>query len=262
MKKLNIRKVTSRSLQNACKKYLAKDPIANVLPLGDLYSPLLQVSDIYTAVDNDHIIGVCAVYRAFSTPSIVFGIAEPKVKRALLENIMSKIPDNFISLCQPNDVDLFKGYTTIMHSHLEQQMIANSPKHISHDNVDAAKVNKTEFKPLNEFYVKHHAEAWAPIQFKTGPYYCVKVKGNIVSVAGVHLVTPMIAQLGNIITDKAYQNRGFATACTALLATTLASKDRIISLFVKTDNAPAIRVYEKLGFSKRRYITFLVMRKN
>jgi ribosomal protein S18 acetylase RimI-like enzyme len=259
---MNIRKVTSKSLLNACRKFLAQDPIANVLPLGDLYLPLFQLSDIYAAVSNSNVVGVCAVYRAFSTPSVVFGTTDPEVKENLLENVMSEIPKNFISLCNPLDVGLFKDYTTITHSHTEQQMIAHPPKYIRCDNVDAAKVKKTEFKILNEFYTDHNAEAWTPIQFKAGPYYCVKVKGKIVSAAGVHLVTPQIAQLGNIVTDEAYRNQGFATACTNLLARNLASKDRIISLFVRTDNAPAIRIYKKIDFLKKHDITFLVMRKN
>jgi len=240
---------------------LAQDPIANVLPLGDLYSPLLQVSDVYSAIKNRHIVGVCSIYRAFSTPSIVFETATPEVKRAFLEKALSGISEEFISLCQPNDIDLFKECSTVLHLHFEQQMIANPPKRIECGNIKVEKVSENELELLNEFYADHHAEAWAPIQFKAGPYYCVKHNGKIVSAAGVHLVAPQFAQLGNIVTDEAYRNRGFATACTSILAADLASKGRIISLFVRTDNAPAIHIYEKLGFYKSRDIAFLVMRK-
>jgi predicted GNAT family acetyltransferase len=141
-------------------------------------------------------------------------------------------------------------------------MITDSPKHFEFENVSAERVKKRELELLNRFYVEHHAEAWAPIQFEAGPYYCVKEEGKIVSAAGVHIVTPQIAQLGNIITDEAYRNQGFATQCTYSLAADLASKGRIISLFVRTDNASAIHMYEKLGFSKKRDISFLMMQKN
>ena len=259
---MHTRKVTSASLLRACRRFLARDPITNALPLGDLYSPLLQVSDVYTAVKNRKIVGVCTIYRAFSTPGIVFGTATLEVKRALLEKALSGISDEFISLCQPKDADLFKEYSTILHLHFEQQMIANPPKHVECGNIKVERVSKSELESLSRFYIDHHAEAWAPIQFKAGPYYCVKHRGKIVSAAGVHLVAPQIAQLGNIITDEAYRNRGFATACINVLVADLASKGRIISLFVRTDNAPAIHIYEKLGFYKSRDIAFLVMRKN
>jgi ribosomal protein S18 acetylase RimI-like enzyme len=241
---------------------LAQDPIANVLPLGDLYSPLFQVSDVYSAIKSDQVVGVCATYRAFPMPSIVLGTATPEVKQALVKKALSEISNEFISLCQPTDVDLFKEYSTTLHSHLEQQMIADPPKKFACGAIKVEKVNKNDLESLNKFYADHSAEAWVPIQFRAGPYYCVKHQGKIVSAAGVHLVTPQIAQLGNIITDEAYRNRGFATACTSNLAANLASKGRIISLFVRKDNASAIHIYEKMGFYKAREIVFIVMRKN
>lgn len=260
--KVHIRKATSASLLRACRKLLAEDPIANVLPLGDLYSPLLQVSDVYSAIKSSQVVGVCAIYRAFSTPSIVFGAAEPEVNQALVEKALGEVSDEFISLCQPNDVDLFKEYSIILHSHLEQQMIADPPKKIDCSDIKVEKVRKNELELLKKFYVNHNAEAWVQIQFRAGPYYRVKHGDKIVSAAGVHLVAPQIAQLGNIVTDEAHRNRGFATACTNALAADLASKGRIISLFVRMGNAPAIHVYEKLGFYKTHEIAFLVMRKN
>ncbi|MBX5327121.1 MAG: GNAT family N-acetyltransferase [Candidatus Bathyarchaeia archaeon] len=127
--------------------------------------------------------------------------------------------------------------------------------------VKIEKVDENELEALAKFYRQHNAEAWIPMQLKVGPYYCVKQDGKIVSAAGVHVVTPQIAQLGNIVTDEAYRNRGYATACTSVLATDLASKGRIISLFVRTDNYSAMRVYEKLGFRKVREVVFLVLKK-
>jgi len=259
---VHIRKVASTSLLRACRKFLAQEPIANVLPLGDLYSPLLKVSDVYSAIKSNQVVGVCTVYRAFSTPSIVFGTAPPEVKQALLEKALTEISDEFISLCEPTDAELFEKCATVLHSHLEQQMIANPPKQVEYSHIKVEKVNRNELELLNKFYVEHQAEAWVPIQFEAGPYYCVKQYSKIVSAAGVHLVAPQIAQLGNIVTDEAFRNRGFATACTSVLAADLASKGRVISLFVRTENAPAIHIYEKLGFHKTREIAFLVMRKN
>ena len=241
---------------------MAQDPVTNVLPLGDLYSPFFQISDVYSAIKNRQVIGVCAIYHAFSTPSIVLGTATQKVKQTLVKKATSEISDEFISLCQPNDIDLLKEYSTILHAHLEQQMIADPPKKMDCGDIKVEKVRKNDLELLKKFYVDQQTEAWVPIQFKAGPYYCVKHEGKIVSAAGVHLVTPQIAQLGNIFTDEAYRNRGFATACTNAVAADLASKGRIISLFVRVDNPPAIHVYEGLGFYKAQDIAFLIMRKN
>lgn len=259
---LETKKVVSSSLLKACRRFLAQDPVVNILPLGDLYMPLLRVSDIYCANERGKVLGVCSVYHAFSLPSIVCEAFTPEAKRILIREAMSQILGKFLSVCSPSDIALFSEYSAVLRIHHEQQMITDSPKHFEFGNMNAEKVKKSEMELLNKFYVEHHSEAWTPIQFKTGPYYCVKQEGKIVSAAGVHIVTTQIAQLGNIITDEAYRNQGFATRCTYSLTADLASKGRIISLFVRTDNVAAIHMYEKLGFSKKRDISFLMMQKN
>jgi GNAT superfamily N-acetyltransferase len=260
---MQVKKVVTLSLLRTCRRFLARDPEANVLSLGDLYSPLIKVSDVYGAFRYSQVVGVCTIYRAFSTPSIVLGTGSLEAKQALIKKALNSISNKFISLCQPDDINVFKRCgATILCSYPEQQMITDSLKKIECEDIKVEKVGKKELELLNLFYVEHHSEAWAPIQFKAGPYYCVKHNGKIVSAAGVSLVTPQIAQLGNIVTDEAYRNLGLATACTNTLTNHLVFKGRIVSLYVRTNNTPAIHMYEKLGFHKAREIAFLVMRKN
>ncbi|MGQ9566204.1 MAG: GNAT family N-acetyltransferase [Candidatus Bathyarchaeales archaeon] len=258
---MRIEKVTEAGLLKSCRRFLAQDLVANVLVLGDLYAPLLDVSDVYAAFQNSRLVGVCAVFHGYSKPSIVFGAKTPEATRALIKTVLNQNLNEFISLCSPNDLCLFEEHSVILYSHSEQQMVANPLKQIRCDDVKTERVSKNELEALDKFYLTRRAEAWIPMQLKVGPYYCVKHDGKIVSAAGVHVVTPQIAQLGNIITDEAYRNRGYATACTNALAKDLASKGRIISLFVRTDNHSAIRMYEKLGFCKVREVVFLVLEK-
>ncbi len=255
-------KALSTSVLESCRKFLGRDPVANVLPLGDLYPPLLQASTVYCAAEAGQVVGVCTVYHAYSSPSIALGDATQEAKQLLVDTALSNIPNQYISLCTLADVNIFKKHSTIMRYHLEQQMIAAQPRKIECSTVTVEKVCESELESLNKFYVEHDANAWVPLQFKCGPYYCVKKSGNIVSAAGVHLVTPQIAQLGNIVTDENCRNRGYATACTSTLASSLASKKRTVSLYVNVDNAAAIHMYQKLGFLTERRIAFLTMKKS
>jgi ribosomal protein S18 acetylase RimI-like enzyme len=217
---------------------------------------------VYIAYEGSRLTGACSIYRAFPTPSIVISTGTAETKRALIEKALGQVSGDFISLCSPEDAHLFEKYASSLGRHHEQQMVASSTRSPSELCFGVSRVKKCDLELLNRFYVDHHSEAWAPIQFEAGPYYCIKQDGKVVSVAGVHLVTPQIAQLGNIVTDEGYRGRGFATACTSALAVALASKGRIVSLFVRTDNLPAIHMYEGLGFVKKRDIAFLVMRKH
>jgi RimJ/RimL family protein N-acetyltransferase len=260
--KLRIKRVTTRSLLTDCRTFLSRDPITNVLTLGDLYPPLIRVSDLYCAVEDKMVIGVCSVYRALSLPSLAFAAPLEETKRTLIQNALCLIQDNFIALCPPDEASLLEEHSTLLGSFREDHMVTHSPKTVYNERFKARRVKKNELKLLDKFYAEHQAFAWNPIQFETGPYYCIKHNDTIVSAAGVHILTPQISQLGNIITDQAYRNRGYATACTSALATNLASKGRIVGLFVRVENASAINVYEKLGFRKARDMLFLTLRKN
>jgi ribosomal protein S18 acetylase RimI-like enzyme len=132
-----------------------------------------------------------------------------------------------------------------------QQMVTRNPRRIK-TKIKVTRVRRKDLPELNRFYKP--VKAWLPLYFETGPYYCVKVNGKIVSAAGVRFVTPQIANVANVFTEKVHRNRGFATACTSTLAWHLASTGRIITLLVEENNAPAIHIYKKLGFIKVKNI--------
>lgn len=257
---LQVKKVTADLLEK-CRNFLTRDLIANVLVLGDCYSPLLEASSLYCTCEGDQVLGVCSVFKAFPNPSIALGEAPVNVRRILLQKAMEEVQAEFMSIIPVAEVSLFEEYASILKLHREQQMVADSFRHgkCKHR---AVRVQENELAELDAFYLQHHSEAWARLQFKVGPFYCIKRDERIVSVAGVHLCTPQIAHLGSILTDEAYQNMGFSTACTFALSADLSTKGRILSLYVKTDNKIAIRMYEKLGFMKKREVALITMRKN
>ncbi len=257
-----IESVTSARALRSCRVFLSTDPVSNVLPLGDVYDPLIQVSEISRAVQEGKTIGICTVFRAFSLPSLALSTGSTEVKSALIDKAMKRIDDEFITLVPPDDEQLFLEKAHVVQSRKEQQMIAKHPIHVELSGVIASRMTKRDLPSLNKFFAGQHMEAWTPLQLAVGPFYGVKKKGRIISVAGVHLVAPTIAQLGNVVTDPAFRGQGFASLCTSELSKYLAARGRLISLFVRSDNASAIHMYEKLGFHKIRDISFLVMHKN
>jgi ribosomal protein S18 acetylase RimI-like enzyme len=258
---LQVRIVTASSL-GKCRKFLAQDPVANVLPLGDCYGTLAKVSTLYCAVEAGRVVGVCSVCHAFSKPSVVLGTAPDNVKRVLLEKALRHVPDEFLFLCPPAEVEIFNEYATITERHHEQQMVADPPRYVINTGIKVTRVQRSELERLNDFYRTQRSAAWIPLQFRIGPVYCVKQNGEIVSAAVTHIRTPQIAHLGSIVTDEAFRRRGFATACVSTLAAHYASRGQIVSLLVRTENTPAIQLYEKLGFIKKREVAFGAMRKS
>ncbi|MGE5637564.1 MAG: GNAT family N-acetyltransferase [Chloroflexota bacterium] len=256
---LQVKSVT-KHLLDKCRNFLTQDLTGNVLVLGDCYSPLLEASTLYCACDSNEVVGVCSVFHGFSKPAVALGASSNQVKRLLLETALNEVEDEFISIIPVTEFDFLMQYASLVDFHYEQQMVTNTPHKVNDIN-EAVRVSEDELSELNNFYIKECSPGWIPLQFKVGPVYCVKQEGSIVSAAGVHICTPYIAQLGNIVTEEAYRNRGFASACTSALTMQLAVNNRIVSLYVKINNRPAIHVYEKLSFNKKREVIFVTMRK-
>jgi len=56
------------------------------------------------------------------------------------------------------------------------------------------------------------------------------------------------SNISAIATDKAYRNRGFATSVVSALADEILKRSPPALIHVLSDNAPAMRIYSKVGF--------------
>ena len=82
-----------------------------------------------------------------------------------------------------------------------------------------------------------------------GIYHGVRDAGELVAVAGTHVLTPGAAAVGNVYVRHDVRGRGLAARVTAAVARDLRARGvETIVLNVRQDNTVAIRVYEKLGF--------------
>jgi ribosomal protein S18 acetylase RimI-like enzyme len=76
-----------------------------------------------------------------------------------------------------------------------------------------------------------------------------------VALAGFHIYQDEYVEIGNIGTSPAYRGKGLATRITSDITRVGMEISENVYLCVFEDNGPAIRVYEKLGFSTvARYV--------
>jgi len=98
---------------------------------------------------------------------------------------------------------------------------------------------------------------FTPQRLEREIYFGVYAEGRIAAAAGTHVRSHEtgIAAVGNVLTRLQYRGRGMATSVTSAVTATALDEHRDVVLNVRQSNAPAIAVYERLGY--RTHATFL-----
>lgn len=89
-----------------------------------------------------------------------------------------------------------------------------------------------------------------PMMLSQGVFVGVEQSGSLVAAAGTHVISDnhSIAAVGSVITHPEHRGRGLGQKVVTALCHRLQSRFDIIGLNVAASNAPAVRVYEKVGF--------------
>jgi len=122
----------------------------------------------------------------------------------------------------------------------------------------ATRLHAADLGHLQRLYADGRAGGEAPDFFipsmlETGVFYAIREHAELVAVAGTHLVAPQegVGAIGCVYTRRDRRSRGLASRVTsAVAAQILRSGVARIALNVNRHNTPAIRVYERLGFTR------------
>lgn len=110
-----------------------------------------------------------------------------------------------------------------------------------------------DIERLRALYRLGGGDAFGPTQVTQGVFYGVERNGQLIAAAGTHLVSARygVAAVGNVMTHPDQRGQGYATQATSAVCAELVERGlATIVLNVRQDNAAAVRVYEKLGFTR------------
>lgn len=129
---------------------------------------------------------------------------------------------------------------------------------LTNDNINEVPIDTTQYRlerlsaadlvQISYLYSLVPAMAWTPKTLTYGPCYGIFYGDTLVSIAGVHFATKWSAEIGNIVTHPKHRRLNLAYACTKAVADALKGTTDNVFLCVMSDNAPAIKLYEKMGF--------------
>lgn len=233
--------------------FLGKHPQFNCYHLGDLDDFFWPYTSWYAHKQDGEIQAAILFYTGIHPP-VLLAIDNHNLPQmqALANGIRPILPPKLYSHLSPGLEDCFQeSYQLTHHGEHYKMVLTDHAKLEKIDTSLAVALTGKDLPELQELYAFSYPGNWFDARtLDTGQYMGIYTDKQLVSVAGVHVYSSQyrVAALGNITTHPDHRGQGLGTAVTAALCKRLMDTTDTIGLNVKTDNAPAIHTYRKLGF--------------
>jgi GNAT superfamily N-acetyltransferase len=230
---------------------IRSDVVRHVFAFYDVQFDL-EHTRIHAGFDDDHLIGYVLLYTATDVPSVVL-----EGGKRIAEKLIQHAPENnFIIHTTPDLLQVVKSRFRQAKEYQENWMVtgkdttnfvaSNLVRRLSSEEDAAAFANlvlnrndrpRRSLEKYFEWIVKM-------------PMYGVFIENELVSYAGSFIQLSQLWMIGGVFTAPNQRNKGYASLATSAITTEALRKAEKAALFVRSDNFPAIRVYEKIGYQK------------
>jgi len=207
---------------------------------------------VYAAFEGDELNGYILIYSALESPSLILeceeDLAEKLLGYALERQFIMHTPPDLLSIVKRKFPDA-KHY-------VEDWMLVKrgEAKFFSSGSVrrlltvnDAASL--AVLLSTRENRLATSAEKCMTLISKM-PTYGVYTNGELVSYAGSFIQLPQVWMIGGVYTHPNHRNKGYATLTTSAITEEALKNADSAALFVRSDNHPATKVYESIGYRK------------
>ena len=230
----------------------AKDVFLFAYHIGDLDDFYFSDCTWFGLKEKEKVVEIVLLYTGLKIPTLLLFGSREKVPY-LVKQIIDELPDTFYCHYQGDFHKIFesKYHMTFLGTHLKMKFEGELAKFSIIDTSGSVHLTENDEQNVLSLYKESYPEGYfVPYMLRSGKYYGIKVDKKIVSVAGVHVFSPLynIAVLGNITTHPDFRGKGFAKKCISQLLKSFDGEINQIGLNVKKDNTIALQLYENLGF--------------
>lgn len=141
------------------------------------------------------------------------------------------------------------------------QMILETPDALPGETTPITPLTAADRDAMYDLISKVQPGYYEPDTHQLGRYFGIRQNNKLVAVAGERMQLEGMTEVSAVCTDPAYTGRGYAQQLVAHICRINLEKGNLLFLHVLLSNQRAIRIYELLGFSKRRDISFYKMKK-
>lgn len=241
-----IQTQTDRTQLNA---FLMADPVYHTYALADLAEPFFSHCRWATAEEDGQIESLVLFFDGLKDISILMALGDPQHLPQILAQ--ADLPRRIMISCRDEHLS-----HVLANYHAEKldwmhRMVLPPDLFAPVNTPDAIPLTREHLSQLQALYQATDIPAFGAYQLEQGFFYGIIADGKLVSAAGTHVVSAEhnVAGVGNIATLPAYRGRGFAAQTTTAVCRALFEAGiKTVILNVKQDNAPAVHVYQKLGF--------------
>ncbi|MBS7611795.1 GNAT family N-acetyltransferase [Candidatus Bathyarchaeota archaeon] len=245
--------------------YLRRDPITNFYPLYDLYDDEARRKTLwYVGLKDERVVGFLLIYRGGRVvPASIILDGDLDVVLPLLDLVGE---DKAIFHVDPKLSNVVKSKFHIGNEYSTEIMklkrseerlcIRHNVELLNEDHVLEFLRLRREWRPSLGSMTDEEMR-WAKNELERGHVYGAFTDGQLVSIARLgellsHI--PEVCWIETVFTSQVYRGRGFATSVVSKTVENAFKRYGVkyIGLGVRSDNTPAKRVYEKVGFKKHR----------
>jgi ribosomal protein S18 acetylase RimI-like enzyme len=232
--------------------FLRRSPALHIYSLGDLDDFFWPQTTWYGWLKDGDVQDILLLYAGPGLPTVVAIAEQPGTLRERMREALPLLPREFYAHLSPGVEDVFReAYRLTSHGPHHKMALRDPARVAAVDGSAAVPLQQKDLDELTRLYDQSYPGNWFhPRMLETGQYFGLRVQGQLVSAAGVHVFSPQyrVAALGNVVTQPAHRNRGYGKLVTARLCQSLRKEVEHLGLNVKADNEAALACYKKLGF--------------
>jgi len=221
--------------------------------LSDLDPGLRELCAWYAAEDEAGLRALAMLYTGFDPPALfTMGTA---LDVALMLGAAIRAPRVYLNV-RDEHLPAIRAHYRVTSIEPMWRMTLN-PAEFRPVRGEAIHLTPQYTRELERLYAMGGGDAFTPSQVFSGSFFGMEERGRLMAAAGTHVLSEAAgtAAVGNVFTHPDRRGQRCAQIVTSAVCANLIRRGiRTIVLNVAQSNAPAIHVYEKLGF--KRYLPF------